>query len=468
MILGRRSQIIIWVLLSAGLAGWWGFVFFEAEDKTALLPGKTSHGHYQIEMECSACHDTTPDGLLVSAVSNGACLKCHDTDLKDADDSHPLVKFKKPENRPFLEKIDAQSCVACHTEHEPGVTGEMGISVPPDYCMYCHQSTVEERESHKGLGFQTCATSGCHNYHDNRSLYEQHLKKHSLEPPFLENPVIAGTDALEKYLAENTDVKSLSAEDADAPEGVVVSEEHIKQWATDAHAIAGVNCSSCHEPEGKKWQDEVSLNTCATCHEQEYEGFLKGKHGMRIAAGLSPMTPGQARRPMKEAAAHLALDCTSCHGSHDFDTKEASYSSCVKCHDDEHTKSYENSPHFALWEKELSGEAAEGTGVSCATCHMPRVDDGKGGLRVEHNQNANLTPNEKMLRPVCQQCHGLPYAIDALSDKDLIMKNFSGSPGVHNESCDWSRERAIKRKDPEMMEMIRKMSEAAPSAPETE
>jgi hypothetical protein len=86
---------------------------------------------------------------------------------------------------------------------------------------------------------------------------------------------------------------------------------------------------------------------------------------------------------------------------------------------------------------------------------------------VEHNQSANLTPNEKMLRPVCQQCHGLPFAIDALADRELIRRNFSGKPGVHNESCDWARERAVRRNDPEMMELIRKMSGTAPSPPET-
>lgn len=463
---GRRTQIFAWLMLSVSIVSWWSYVFFFSTDKTPLIPGATSHGHYQIELQCSACHDTKPDGMLVSAVSNQACLKCHDQDLEEADDSHPAIKFKKPENRPFLEKIDVQKCVTCHTEHRPNATGKMGVTIPQDYCMHCHQSTIEERETHLGLSFNTCATSGCHNFHDNRALYERHLAIHSMTPPHLPNAKISQTESLKRYLSEHPKVKALTASEADAPENIDLRHEHVQKWVADAHGQAGVNCSACHQPDKAPWENEVAIETCAKCHSDEHQGFLKGKHGMRIAAGLSPMTPGMARLPMHENSAHHSLSCTSCHSSHDFNTKEASYFSCIKCHNDEHTREYQNSPHYALWQRELKGEAPAGTGVSCATCHMPRVDDGAGGLRVEHNQNANLTPNEKMLRPVCQQCHGLPFAIDALSDRDLIRKNFLGPPAIHNESTDWARQRAIKRNDPELMELIRKMSEANPPNPE--
>ena len=462
----RRHQVTAWLLLSGGLAVWWSYVFFRAEDKTALLPGKTSHGHYQIEMKCAECHDTKPDGMLVSAVSNAACMKCHDIDMAEADDSHPAIKFKKPENRPFLERIDATRCVTCHTEHKPEATAPMGLTVPADYCTYCHQSTIEERETHKGLDFQTCATAGCHNFHDNRALYERHLAIHSLEPPNLPESRIADLESLQRYLAGHPETKPLTK--PDAPSGITLPPDHVKQWATDAHALAGINCSSCHQPDKVPWQDKVAAATCATCHTDEHDGFLRGKHGMRLAAGLPPMTPAMARQPMHAEAAHRALDCTSCHGAHDFDTRQAAYSACIKCHNDEHSNAYRESPHFTAWQRELSGAAPPGSGVSCATCHMPRVDDGSGGLRVEHNQNANLTPNEKMLRSVCQQCHGLPFAIDALADTGLIRKNFSGKPAVHNESTDWARQRAIDRKDPELMEMIRKLSGSPPPSPEND
>jgi hypothetical protein len=55
---------------------------------------------------------------------------------------------------------------------------------------------------------------------------------------------------------------------------------------------------------------------------------------------------------------------------------------------------------------------------------------------VQHNQNDNLRPNEKMLRPVCLNCHGLGFATNALADSKLVKGNFAGQPGVHIRSLD--------------------------------
>ena len=46
---------------------------------------------------------------------------------------------------------------------------------------------------------------------------------------------------------------------------------------------------------------------------------------------------------------------------------------------------------------------------------------------VQHNQNANLRPNEKMIRQVCLTCHSLALSIDALADSELIRRNFCGA-----------------------------------------
>ena len=85
----------------------------------------------------------------------------------------------------------------------------------------------------------------------------------------------------------------------------------------------------------------------------------------------------------------------------------------------------------------------EGSGVSCATCHMPRVAlDVNDWLRrtvVQHNQNATLTPNEKMIRPACMNCHGLGFSINSLADEHLIQNNFSTKPAIHIESIDMAR-----------------------------
>jgi hypothetical protein len=153
------------------------------------------------------------------------------------------------------------------------------------------------------------------------------------------------------------------------------------------------------------------------------------------------MTPGRARQPMHAKARDHEMGCTSCHGAHRFDTKKAAVDACVGCHRDQHTAAYERSPHYALWKKEMAGAAPAGSGVSCASCHMPREDYRAPGLDVkrilvQHNQNDNLRPNEKMIRPVCMSCHGLGYSIDALADAKLALANFSGKPGAHIRSLD--------------------------------
>jgi hypothetical protein len=136
---------------------------------------------------------------------------------------------------------------------------------------------------------------------------------------------------------------------------------------------------------------------------------------------------------MRRDARARQLSCVSCHSDHDFDTRRAAVDACLGCHDDEHSRAYVGSPHHATWTNEPSTTAA-GTGVSCATCHLPRLVarvDGGDVVTVQHNQNATLRPNEKMARSACMHCHGLGFSLDALADPGLIASNFRGIPLRH-------------------------------------
>jgi hypothetical protein len=75
---------------------------------------------------------------------------------------------------------------------------------------------------------------------------------------------------------------------------------------------------------------------------------------------------------------------------------------------------------------------------------LPREHHHKGGqarVVVQHNQNDNLRPNEKMIRSVCMNCHGLRFSIDALADDTLVANNFTGQARTHIESIDWAMRR---------------------------
>jgi len=444
----RLTLVWIWLALSVGLLGWMGYSMFEAEDKTVFMPGPLTDGHYQIGVACTACHS---DPLAGDEMFQEACVTCHGDDRKKPFDSHPRSKFTDPRNADTLENIDARQCVTCHTEHQPDMTGNNGLTQPVDFCSNCHRDIGKDRPSHQGMAFDTCNDAGCHNFHNNRALYTDFLVKHLGEPDVLERPVLPEREfasvlaELADYPADRYPIEALTMDDADSPQDNRLPGPEHDDWLDTAHAKSGVNCSACHnvalnDGEEPRWTDRPDHRACAQCHSLELERFKRGKHGMRIAADLPAMTPADARLPMQEDAAHVSLECTSCHGAHRFDVTRAAVTACLGCHKDDHSLAYRKSPHFKLWEKEISGEGKPGSGVSCASCHMPRinfdVNDWVSRIMVDHNQNATLSPNEKMIRPACVQCHGLGFTLDALADPALIANNFDGQPAVHVRSME--------------------------------
>lgn len=429
---------ILWLLGSLALGGYYAYALMLGEDKGVFLPGETSHGHYQIELACDSCHGEAFGG---GEALQDACVRCHGAELKAVDDSHPKSKFTDPRNADRVAILDARYCVTCHREHRPQITNAMAVTLPDDFCFHCHEDIAEDRQSHEGMAFDTCASAGCHNYHDNQALYEDFLVKHGAGADVAEAPHVPLRDYGDRYRRDAAvAVEPLTVSQIDAP-SQFVTPENTAQWHETAHAQAGVNCRGCHQNADDKtqWLAKPGQVQCERCHDTEAEGFLAGKHGMRLAEALGPMSPTLARLPMKDDAHQLQLGCTSCHSSHRFDTRKAAAEACLGCHDDEHSRAYQASAHYRLWQHEAQGRIAQGRGVSCATCHMPRVHQRKGGetrVVVEHNQNLNLRPNEKMIRSVCLNCHSLAFSIDALADPELIDKGFAGKPGVHIESIE--------------------------------
>lgn len=445
---------LVWASLNLCIAGYFVFslVAPASSIKTAWLPGTTTHGHYQIELDCNACHAPTnpKDPLTASDVMQDACIRCHGEQLRLAKDTHPAKKFRDPTNADLLAVLDAQDCLTCHREHVPERTLAMGLTMPADYCWHCHQEVADNRPSHKGMRYDSCATAGCHNYHDNRALYEKFLNDHFGEPDFREDAALPARDTLASLSENDWPQPAVGLANADHPGGQSFSSELMSDWADTAHAAAGVNCSHCHvDSEQSDWSDSVAMETCGRCHRDQMESFSSGKHGMRLAAGLSPMTPGQARLAMHAGASHAELTCNACHSGHRFDTEYAAAEACLRCHADDHSLAYADTTHAQLWRDEVAGDAPRGSGVSCATCHLPRLE-GESGTWVNHDQNASLRPNETMAREVCLHCHGLEYSLSALADPDAAAHCYGESPSERVESVqlahDWFALQEAKRK----------------------
>ncbi len=414
----------------------------ESEEKQLFLPGQTSSGHYQIEQQCNACHGESFSDMKTMQKN---CVACHGKELKAVKDSHPKRKFTDPRNANRIEVLDARYCVSCHVEHKPEITHEMGVTQAKGLCIKCHQDVAEDRPSHQGMAFETCASAGCHNYHDNRALYEDFLLKHASEPDHKANSRMPKNHAHQYYFKNNPGIKALTTADIDAPLRVNIDNRISHDWSISSHAEAGVNCSGCHNDDRTApWIDKPELEQCLSCHKPQSQGFLEGKHGMRLKAGLEAMQTNMARLAMNPNKTDKALGCISCHGDHEFNAKKAAVEACIGCHMDEHSSNYKQSPHYQSWLKTLSGQLDSNQGVSCATCHMPTMEQTAAyqiSHATQHNQNFNLRPNEKMIRSVCMNCHGLKFSIDALADKVLIKSNFNAQPTIHIKSIDMATAR---------------------------
>jgi len=453
---------LLWLLLTIALGSWLLLTLFGGKeaDKTVFLPGQTTPGHHQIEEACDACHGEAFSDI--DAIQE-KCVGCHGAALKAAKDAHPKSKFTDPRNADRIQALDARYCITCHVEHRPEITFDMGVTIPPDTCYRCHHDIAKDRPSHAGMAFDTCTSAGCHNFHDNTALYEDFLLKHADEAPtdvegrLLVSNLAEIAEQLPDYPLDAWPIEPVGIGQQSLPETITVDPQIAAEWLASKHAEGGVGCNACHVPAASEdnpepvWTDHPDHTACAGCHKGEVEGFLSGRHGMRLDVAnlgrkLSPMTTDMALLPMQPDAAGRELTCQSCHGAHRYDSVAAQVDSCLGCHADEHSLAYKNSGHYRLWQAEVAGEAEPGSGVSCAGCHMPRVEkDYYWGTfvhnEVQHNQSANLKPNEKMIRPVCLSCHGLGFAIDALADRELIRANFNHPPTVHIQSIELAKRR---------------------------
>ena len=415
------SFFLGWITLCFALFIYYGSpIVFARADKTNLMPQVLMDGHYQIEQSCNACH------TAYQGVQQKACTNCHAEELKAVNDSHAVKKFRDPRNAVKLEKINALECKTCHDDHKPKTTRVLGVTIEPSFCIHCHDNIAEERISHKNFDFETCRQ--CHNYHDNTALYENFVQKHLGEPKNLEKISILERNFKKLYpkLLNRTN-NPLAIDEENGPAGS--DQKLIEDWGGSTHARSGVNCKDCHEFEGLGWQEKPEISACKKCHAMEVKNFLESRHGMRLAQKhLSPMKPKMARISMNPNVSEKELTCNSCHGAHQFDTRSAEVDSCLECHMDEHSIAFKQSLHYKLWVKDITEE----NGVSCANCHFPRKEVRYRGVErilVEHNQNNNLRPNQKMIRSVCMNCHGYGFSLDALSDIELITNNFMGKPG---------------------------------------
>ena len=151
--------------------------------------------------------------------------------------------------------------------------------------------------------FDTCATAGCHNYHDNRALYEDFLLRHAAESwlaPVPAHPLAALTRAERKPSQEPRRLDAATTAIAAALRKPIPAE-----WAGTGHAKAGVSCFACHAPETTSgqtpaeilWTDAPSTAVCENCHQRQ-----GGRFRARTPRNAATSTARGPARAESEAA----------------------------------------------------------------------------------------------------------------------------------------------------------------------
>jgi len=206
--------------------------------------------------------------------------------------------------------------------------------------------------------------------------------------------------------------------------------QNINQnWQQSAHALADVNCSSCHQDKSTKAViQRPTQESCQSCHEVAVDTFLLGKHGIRLLEGQTALTPALAHLPMQAAAHNKQMNCNACHDVHSVKTLPASVDSCLTCHKDTHSLNYKNSKHAQLLREEGALPRPSTVSTTCATCHLPRQTTESGTVVVNHNNTFTLLPRDRMVKEVCMNCHGMEFAYNSIFDDDLVESNFARPP----------------------------------------
>ena len=216
-------------------------------------------------------------------------------------------------------------------------------------------------------------------------------------------------------------------------------------WRGSAHALAEVNCSSCHQnEETKQFIPKPTHESCQSCHENAVDTFLLGKHGIRTLEGLSPLTPAMAHIPMKESAMDKQMNCNTCHNVHSVNTYQAATDSCLTCHKDSHSLNYQNSKHAQIFADAGSLPRPNEESITCATCHLPRQEINKT-IVVNHNNTYTLLPRDRMVKEVCMHCHSVEYAFNSIFDDELVKANFARPPTLKLETFELVRALEKKR-----------------------
>ncbi|MBC8106186.1 MAG: cytochrome c3 family protein [Anaerolineae bacterium] len=130
-----RSARFITTFACFAIALVWSIVYGLPSRSRVHDPGPLSSAHRQWQNDCKRCHDGAgATGMLKNvslAVSDAACLQCHDGAVHQMNQTHFIS----------ADKTRSANCVTCHVEHKGG---EALAANRDQTCVQCHRDLSSE------------------------------------------------------------------------------------------------------------------------------------------------------------------------------------------------------------------------------------------------------------------------------------------------------------------------------------
>jgi hypothetical protein len=133
---GRRLRLALVFAAVAAAILFVALASFSGNSQAIHNPGRLTFAHAGFQNNCAACHDGCdqegrPTGNFSLAVSDSACLKCHDAGVH-----HPnAATFVMMDTTRHPPELRSANCTACHVEHR----GQDVLVTQSDLqCVQCH------------------------------------------------------------------------------------------------------------------------------------------------------------------------------------------------------------------------------------------------------------------------------------------------------------------------------------------
>ena len=221
---GRVIMIGASFLLIGAVIVWWRVS--ASRNAVFYSPGPLSHVHALWNTNCEQCHERDAKGGFSHAVSDVACLKCHDAAVHDPHQATMVTQRAEPQTGKR-----SSDCTFCHQEHR----GRDQLVVRDEQsCLSCHRA----------IGKFTAT--------------QPHIQ------PAVTRFALAKHPAFGRELTASPQLTAQSQALRDPTPLRFTHQKHM-QRSLPGNGPA-LTCASCHTPDGRYMQPVSFERHCMSCH----------------------------------------------------------------------------------------------------------------------------------------------------------------------------------------------------------